>query len=220
MFEDSEQLQILFEKACKTNNVALVDLILLFQFDCIDPSCFKQFHAFHNSCCNGHVEILDRLLQEPKFRVYELNNEFKCASEYGHIAVVNRLLQEPTELVDPSFCENEPIYVAFRNGFVDIVDRLLQDMRVLQVMMDCRKASNTNVINFAMNYGKIAVVDRLLQEPTEYVDPTYNQNRALKLAKKFDYKDIVNLLLQDKRVQMFEFTEKLLRKQMSVNANS
>ena len=58
------------------------------------------------------------------------NDAIRVASHNGHIAVVDRLLQDGAGRVDPSAVNNSAICWANYNGHIAVVDRLWQDGRV------------------------------------------------------------------------------------------
>jgi hypothetical protein len=79
---------------------------------------------------NGHLAVVERLLQDPRVDPSALDNgAIQMASYGGHLAVVERLLQDPR--VDPSDSGNNwAIQHASEGGHLAVVERLLQDSRV------------------------------------------------------------------------------------------
>jgi hypothetical protein len=78
---------------------------------------------------NGHLAIVERLLQDPRVDPSAQNNfAIAIASMNGHLAVVERLLEDPR--VDPSAKNNCAIRWAAYSNHLAIVERLLQDARV------------------------------------------------------------------------------------------
>jgi hypothetical protein len=85
--------------------------------------------AIKSASLNGHLAVVDRLLQDERVDpAADDNNAIKSASRNGHLAVVDRLLQD--ERVDPAADDSEAIRWASRNGYSAIIKRLLQDERV------------------------------------------------------------------------------------------
>eukprot|EP00455_Lapot_gusevi_P052786 TRINITY_DN809_c0_g1_i12.p1 TRINITY_DN809_c0_g1~~TRINITY_DN809_c0_g1_i12.p1 ORF type:complete len:213 (+),score=26.36 TRINITY_DN809_c0_g1_i12:294-932(+) len=80
---------------------------------------------------NGHVAVVDRLLQVPGVDATAQNNAaIRIATRYGHADVVDRLLQVvPAVYVTVDRTELMPI--ALRCGHVGLVERLLRDERVV-----------------------------------------------------------------------------------------
>jgi hypothetical protein len=77
---------------------------------------------------------------------------------------------------------------AAKNGFLTIVERMLEDERIDP------SANNNNSINLAAKHGHIKVVERLLQDGR--VDPS----RALRVAERRGQKAVIDRLKQDPRV--------------------
>jgi ankyrin repeat protein len=183
--------QYWFDNMCSSGNLELVHLFLTMgEFE----STFTCTDAFCEASENGHIAIVDRLLQESLVDPSVRNNvSIQKASENGHIAVVERLLQEPS--VDPFTNLNYAFRMACKNGNVEIVDILLQDDRV-----------DPNYCNFfyksalceACDHGHISIVDRLLQEKD--VDPSIDTNCAIRLASLNGFANIVDMLLLTGRV--------------------
>ena len=72
-----------------------------------------------------------------------------------NVDVVNLLLKVG---INPSYCDNYAIRYASARGFVDVVDRLLEDKRVDP------SALNNEAIRFATKNGQIEVIKRLIKE--------------------------------------------------------
>lgn len=91
--------------------------------------------------------------------------------------------------VDPSEDNNYSIRMASRGGYIDIVNRLLDDPRVDPGV------NNNEVLLLATLWNQKEVMNRLLEDPR--VDPTVNNNYIITLA---PTKDIRSILLEDPRV--------------------
>jgi hypothetical protein len=127
---------------------------------------------------------------------------FMEAVRAGRVDVVEQLLQDrdasgrlcdrPCMRVDPSANNNEAIRCASVDGFVAVVNRLLQDPRVDP------SANNNEAIRYASSDGHQAVVNRLLQDPR--VDPSANDNEAIRCASSGGHVAVVERLLKDPRV--------------------
>ena len=165
LFDEIENQQKVFTDAY--NNSDDVELVnMLIEYTEIDVSATNN-SAIRLASRNGHIAVVDRLLQDVTGRVdpSDANNSaIRLASQYGHIAVVDRLLQDRG--VDPSADDNYAIRAASENGHIAVVDRLLQDGRVDP------SADDNYAIRMASHCGHIAVVDRLLHDGTGRVDPS------------------------------------------------
>eukprot|EP00455_Lapot_gusevi_P040088 TRINITY_DN4520_c0_g2_i7.p1 TRINITY_DN4520_c0_g2~~TRINITY_DN4520_c0_g2_i7.p1 ORF type:complete len:197 (-),score=47.24 TRINITY_DN4520_c0_g2_i7:57-647(-) len=79
---------------------------------------------------SSHLHIIDRLLQLPGVDATALDNyAIQWAAKKRRVAVVTRLLQLPG--VDPSVADNVVLQEAIKHGFVDLVELLLRDVRVV-----------------------------------------------------------------------------------------
>jgi ankyrin repeat protein len=110
-----------------------------------------------NASENGHLEVVERILQDSKVDPWGLYNQaIKSASSNGHLSVVERLLQDPR--VDPSADNNMTLQHACYSGHIAVVERLLQDPRV--------DPSNNNLsIQLAAENSHLAIFTLLLQDP-------------------------------------------------------
>jgi len=139
---------------------------------------------------NGHLNVVERLLQDKRVNPSYGNYAIRYASMYGHLAVVERLLQD--KRVDPTAYNNDAIRCACRYGHLAVIERLLQDKRVNPT------AYNNEAIIYASENGHLAVVEILLQDAR--VDASDKNNEAIRLANRNDHLAVVDRLLQDPRV--------------------
>lgn len=109
------------------------------------------------------------------------------ASQRGLLKVVNHLLKDPD--VDPSANYYRPLYLAIVGQHLDVVNRLLQDKRVI---------ATSGLFIVAVSLGNVDIVNRLLQDP--HVDPGTENNRAIRRAALRGYADVVERLIKDRRV--------------------
>lgn len=123
----------------------------------------KINRAVQQASMDGHIAIVERLLQDPRIDPSADNNRALWnACIEGHTTVVDRLLQDSR--VDPSFGRNRAIRLSSECGHISVVNRLLQDHRVDPV-------ADGNMPLFLAGFnGHTAVVDRLLQDTR--VDPS------------------------------------------------
>ncbi len=140
---------------------------------------------FVNACVFGYIQIVDRLLKDPRVNPsYENNRAIQEASHNGHIDVVETLLNDGR--VNPADDENLAIIYASKRGYTDIVDRLLDDPRV-----DPSDQDNRAIID-AVRYNQIDVVKRLLKDPR--VDATAQYGQAIYNAIRDDNLEMLELL--------------------------
>lgn len=118
------------------NRVEILDIIL-------SKIQFIEGSLIITAAQNGYTEILDRLLQDPRFNpALSSNFAVYLAAKYGQLTAVDRLLQDPR--VDASALNNRALCAASKNNNIAVVERLLQDHNVLT------KASLTESLHEAM----------------------------------------------------------------------
>lgn len=144
-----------------------------------------EFEEYNMGLLFTDPGVADLLLREPCFDPSAKENfAIITASEYGLFDIVKRLMQD--ERTDPSARENEAVTRAAENGYVEIVDLLLED------------EANKFPIGLAVAEGHLLVVETLLQDMR--VDPSDDDNDAVKTAAEYGELAILDRLLQDKRV--------------------
>ena len=139
--------------AARIGDVEIVDELINRGYD---PSIDNN-EAILVASSNGHLPVVDRLLQDERVDPSDLNNRaIILASENGHLRVVDRLLQD--ERVDPSDSDNLSIRRANEIGNLPVVERLLQDERIDPTDF------NNRLIKNASESGYSPVVERLLRD--------------------------------------------------------
>ena len=89
--------------------------------------------VFSNACTTGNIEIVNLLLELDHDPSANDNYAIRYTLENGHIDVVDRLLQDKEKRVDPSAIDNYAIRMASRNGHIAVVDYIKQfDMLLLK----------------------------------------------------------------------------------------
>jgi ankyrin repeat protein len=142
-------------------------------------------------CVNGHVAIVDRLLQDKRFDPrFNGHGAIQEGAAAGRLAVVKRLLED--ERVDPSAEDNEAVRRAARSGHLAVVKRLLEDVRVDP------SAGNNEAIKAAAAQGHLAVVELLARDVR--VDLSVCGGRAIECAALGGHPDVVNYLLDNKDI--------------------
>lgn len=150
----------------------------------------------------GNMDEVIRLLRDPRVDPSDNGNLAIClASEHGHLTVVEQLILDPR--VDPSANKNLAIRLASEHGHVSIVDRLLQDPRV--------DPSLDQEFRTAAKEGDLAVVERMLGTG---INPSADDNHALRLASYCGHTAVVYRLLRDERVlAILDVKKHLIKKQ-------
>lgn len=156
-------------------------------------------NAFWAAFDNDHIAIAKFLLEDslasgdpPRIDPSQDSNKaLRLASEKGYTEIIKLLLRY--DCVDPTVMDNSPIEMAACYGRLQVVKLLLADERVSR--LDRIKG---NVIQFASRGGHVDIVKFLLTYP--YIDPTAQDNSAIRLAAEHGRAEVVRLLLQDERV--------------------
>lgn len=211
-----------FNIACEAGDIEVVEDLLQTG---ADPTT-KNNYALINASTRGHVDIVNRLLQDSRVNFYidTKNRALISAIINKRLNVVNRLLQDPQ--VDPRYDGNSALHQAIIGNRTEIIFRLIQDDRVdpsayenqlirwasawghlnlvVTLLSDSRvnpgdsyQGANYAIVRASRN-GHYDIVRLLLTD--ERVDPTVNNNDAIKSASLKGHLDIVEYLLRDKRV--------------------
>ena len=108
------------------------------------------------------------------------NVDLKQAAKKGNLNLVNILIEAN---FDPSIDNNYAIGVASQNGYLDVVNRLLEDNRVDP------SAIHNYAIRMASENGHLDVVNKLLED--DRVDPSADDNSAIQWASESGHLNIV-----------------------------
>ena len=124
---------VAFRLACRNKRVDVVDRLL--QDGRTDPSDYNNVEIRWASM-DGYVAVVDRLLQDSRTDPSTENNDAICwASKNGHTDVVDLLMNHQINRVNPAVFENYPFRVARQLGHTAVMNRLLQDDRVLKYVI-------------------------------------------------------------------------------------
>ncbi|MBT4963250.1 MAG: ankyrin repeat domain-containing protein [Francisellaceae bacterium] len=147
------------------------------------------------ACNNGHVSIVDRLLQIPcvaaNAAVHE-NRALIAAAENGHITIVNRLLEIPSVTTNAAALDNQALISAAEHGHIDVINRLL---KIPSVAANAAACNNLALIFSAKN-GYLQTADKLLEIISVTENAAIRDNYALSLAAENGHIDIVKRLLK------------------------
>ena len=203
---------ILFGKACKYGRYQyILKLLSNINPDFCDNYCIKKASK------NGHHEVvkllLNNLLVNPSARD---QYTIRWASRNGYIKIVKLLLND--QRVDPSVRDQYAIRWASYNNYIGTVKLLLKDNRVngCCALYCASSAGNHQIVKYILNnvYTRLTelenaltiasknnypeVVKLLLNDPR--IDPSADNQCAVKQASNGEYIEVLKLLLKDHRV--------------------
>jgi len=153
----------------------------------VDPSALNNY-AFSQAAAGNHLEVMQLLLSDSRFRMNDLLFIDICTS--GFLSGAKTLLKDSR--TDPSIRNNTAFICAAWNNHVEIVKLLLTDSRVDPT------AQNNKALMKVSKEGRAETLKLLLKDPR--VDPSVRQNKALENAIYHRKAEIVKLLLSDSRV--------------------
>jgi len=165
-------------------------------FDLTEEYEYKEWSALAIACNNGHLNVVNKLLEIPKVVSKAENdrqNHSLCmAAENGHLKIVNKLLRIPGILAKSSANYNYSFFVSAENGHLDVVIRLLEIERVASYV----RTNNYYALHMSSWNGHLDVLNRLLEIPDIAAHASSSNNRSLRGAAKNGHFDVVNRLLQ------------------------
>ena len=172
---DTEDITKSFRHSCIHGNVHVVDILTELFDDEIKDS--KRI-GLHNARHTNNVAIVERLLHVR----HETNETFGYACQNGHLGIVEKLLQDDrvfestdedeTEFVEYYYCIH--LINACSKGNLAVVDLLLKDDQFDPAWDNRDGGISTTSLSEACDGGHITVVERLLQDVR--VVPSYNNN--------------------------------------------
>lgn len=214
--------------ACDTGRTTIVDRLL--RDPRTDPSVDDNC-AVVNACSDGQVAVVARLLQDPRVDPSASDNmAVKWASRNGHLAIVDMLLRDPR--VNPSADENEALCYACLRGNIAVANQLLQDPRVsagsvdlYYVFKEIAGGGDTALEHFLANHplidasavmsrastgGDVCMIIRLMHVAS--IDPSADNNFAIRIASKMGHLRVVELLLRDPRIDPSALDNEAIRR--------
>ncbi|KAI8587073.1 hypothetical protein BDZ88DRAFT_481240 [Geranomyces variabilis] len=177
-----------------------LDTLKLVLADCRTRPFFSWKPAIHNAVLREMNDVTIYLLQmmrsEPS-ATYDLVKLLQTATVRPNMTVLKMLILD--YVVDPSSASNEAIRVACRNGDVEFVRHLLSDSRVDPMDSD-PNGLKSNALFAASTADQAKVVEMLLQDPR--IDPAADNNWAIYAASGHGACSAVKILMLDPRVQL------------------
>jgi ankyrin repeat protein len=198
--------------AASSNHIELVN-VLLEQYN-VDPNADDNL-ALQWASENGHIGVVNRLLEDPRVNPgANRNASIRLASENGHLKVIDRLLEEKNKIfkdgilsrVDPSEYNSESVQSASLNGHIEVVNRLLEEKNVdpslKRMLSDSSIFAKYDNRAIPIPNGHVKMKHRIAYPR---IDPSPNNNEAIRWASQYGHNDIVYRLLEDSRVYNDEF---------------
>ncbi|KAJ3154582.1 hypothetical protein HDU89_007820 [Geranomyces variabilis] len=153
-------------------------------------------HAVLREMNDVAIYLLQMMRSEPS-ATYNLVRLLQTATVRPNMTILKMLILDYG--VDPASASNEAIRVACRNGDVEFVRHLLSDSRVDPMDSDPNELKS-NALFAASTADQAKVVELLLQDPR--IDPAANNNWAIYAASGHGACSAVKILMLDPRVKL------------------
>lgn len=155
-----------------------------------DP-IYDEQNAFEISCSNGHTDIVVRLLKIPEIKpCYARNSALREADFYEHHDIIDLILAD--DRVDPATLQHMKIMSAIKCNHIgplrDWISKPNTDLTF----------KNNWALRYACEAGLVEILEMILKHPS--IDPTWDDNHALKLTTKFVRFNVTNVLLANEEV--------------------
>lgn len=129
-----------------------------------------------------------------KYNINYYNELFVSAAEKGHLHILQYLMSlDPKYNIDPTFNDNDALYLAVNENHLDVVKYLLS----LYPKYDLQPAFNNNILfRRAARFGYLDIMKVFMSLPKERgINPATNNNEALRSAIKNTDSEMINYLL-------------------------
>jgi ankyrin repeat protein len=193
----------LFITSCREGKLDVVQL--LYKDPRVDPSS-NYNQAIVDASTQGHLEIVEMLLKDPRVDPSDTTTSFiednealiqSCSG--GHYWVAKLLLNDSR--VNPSACEQQPLLLACRGGFADIVE-LLMDHPDFEWDLNVN-----NCFNEACDYDHAHLVPIFLKR---HSFKQWELKEALRIAVESGSMSVVEYLLKSKCIHGTKIMEQLI----------
>jgi len=134
-----------------------------------------KWRPLYLACNNGHLNVLNRLLEIPEVIVNATSLEcyaLRMAAENGHLNIVNRLLEIPQVLANAAAHDNYGLRASAHLGHLNVVRRLLE---IPVVVVNAATGNHASLRMSSDNgYNEIAYIMAKIQWPRGAIDmPSY-----------------------------------------------
>lgn len=133
---------------------------------------FKVQTSLHLAAESGKLEIVQRLLQDGKYSIYDENNNgvtpIHIAAEKGHKEVVELILQKDSKMVNARDSSGmTPLHRAAGRGQIGVVSLLLS---FAGIDVNVRDSIDLIPLHCAAFFGQTEVVELILQKDESCID--------------------------------------------------
>ena len=193
VLNDSCNVNSLLELSCHKGYVEITEILL--KYTTVNPSN-NNHYLLQIACEGGHIDILKLLLQNPKIDPSFGNNKLiKLACNKNNKKILIMLIQNPKIYLN---CNDIDLItdVSIINKFTEVIKELIKNTTNINI-------PNLNkIMLYACSIGNIDIVRNLLENYYD-MDPSFNNNEALKLAIDKNYIEIVEELLNNSNSTVF-----------------
>lgn len=185
-FDDYDNWLIIIEQITELGDAELIQILI------DHPEFFPTPFELYYFSKKGFVNFVQKILKDERFdlEIFETKCEaLEVAISNGHSEVVKLLLEDGR--FDPSINNCETLVDASKRGLSEIVKLLLNDVRI-------ENAKLQDAFIGAVEYGHSKVVQIFLDAG---VDPSADNNYALRCAVDMGNENLVNILLKDERIE-------------------
>ena len=164
------------------------------EFNIDEVNCSHSWSSISLACNNGHISIVNRLLEMPSIVDNETvnNRALYLAAENGHLSIVNRLLEISKILAHATATGQHALCSAAKNGHLSIVNRLLEIPAIRsRATFMCNRPLHSAVQN-----GHLDIVNRFLAIPQILANAAFVSNYSFLSAAERGHVKVVHRLLE------------------------
>jgi len=184
--------------ACQKNQLEVLKMLIV--IDGVDLS-YDNILAIRRACEGGYIEIIRILLEDSRVIPTALNNDaFRLACQYNRSDVVQLLLADSRITSSLHLTQPDEIFrSACNEGSYEMVV-MLWNMSLANSFAKPIDPNYGSMLANACEFGYPQIVKFLLSIPA--TDPSKDENRALLTACIRNRFDMVQMLVEDKRLNM------------------